>query len=277
MFEQILAEINRILGNKYRLFFEFLPQTDKAAAIEEHFNNIGVWNIETGSLQLLQGNKGMQVDTTLNLLMRINDKDQTSECIDNAINSLVSNANGIVYADDNAYKFVMSFGVQKTVGEVKLHNTPFTKRYYQYILPINVTIARNLAFGDEMQILLSLDGQEPWYSLDGVVVWEETPTKQLEAVNVLNEDELKNVYNVAVWGLAATIMYQPDNELHNTILDNERHAPHTVYFLKYGIGDETEDNVYEQRKVYVSANRLSGQRRQFITYQLSFSEAEEIT
>lgn len=261
MFEEILREINGILGSDYALFWEFYPQEEKADEIIEIYQNIGTLNIETGSLQLLQGNQGMQVDTSLHLLMRLEKTDLTSKRINNALNTLVSVANGYIDTAYGSYKYVLSFGLPRKVAPVEHFRAV---NFVPYVIPVNITVSQELAFGDEIQI--TIDNQV----LDGIVSWQETPSKTLRALADFNSDTTTNAFELKAWSFSVLAMYKSGNALHNSLLNSEREEPDMIHNFTYKIGESDAIT----KKVYVSAV-LSGQRREFDTLQLQFSLANE--
>nr|DAR85338.1 MAG TPA: hypothetical protein [Caudoviricetes sp.] len=261
MFEEILREINRILGSDYALFWEFYPQEEKADEVLAVYKNIGMLRIETGTLQLLQGNQGMQVDTALHLLMRIEDTDLTSKRITDALNALVSAANGYIETAEGNYNYVFSFGLPRRVAPVEHFRAV---NFVPYVIPLNITVSQELVFGDDIQV--TIDNQ----ALDGIISWQETPSKTLRALTMFNVDEIKNAFEMKTWSFTALVMYKDDNSLHNALLEDERAEPHTVHDFVYKIGNA--DAV--TKKVYASVV-LSGQRREFDTLQMQFSVADE--
>lgn len=264
MFDEILREINNILGADYALFFEFTPRDSSADEVIAQYHNIGVLHVETGTLQLLQGNQGMQVDTTLNLLMRIEETDNTSKRINVALNALVTAANGYLYSETgDMYKYILSFGVPKLTST----SMPFrSKLFVSYIVPINIVITQELTIGDEMEI--TIDGK----NLEGVVSWQENPSKTLKALNDFNTNEVNNIFELKTWTFSVMVMHKFVDELHMLLLDNERNAPETIYDLVYKFKDQPEVS----KRVYVSCI-LKGQRRKFATLELMFSLANEVT
>ena len=298
MFDEIIYDLNRKLSKKgVHLYDSF--NFDSAESREElkQYGNIAVFRINYGSLQLLDGNKGMTVNAVLGFAFRADGKTSSPTKMEDVLDYLIAQNNGVLAdSSENAgeaeggatarepFRYVLTFDMYKPAGEMKaLSYDNLPDRYVFYDLPVQIIVSKALMFGDDFKIAFAVKtGSAVQYvPFKNVVYWEETPAANFESPNFVNEGIQKNLFVSKGWELSGKLMLDPDNTLMRALEYDVHCAPDTVYTVVYELGGK----MY-RADVYFTLSH-SGSMRQFVAVDFSFrlsgefavvpdSEADEI-
>lgn len=276
MLNEIVYALNKKLSAKgVHLYDSFSFKVKKDREALNAYGNIAVFQIHTGSLQLLDGNRGMTVEAVLHFAFRAGEETVSPTKIEDILDYLVADNNGTITdtADNQAaseseeprdtFRYVFTFDMYKPVGEIKaLSYNDMPDRYVMYDLPLQIIISKELMFGDDFRIYFQTDAG--FMPLKNVVYWEEAPVPSFESPNFVNEGVQKNLFVAKSWTLKGKFMFDPDDPLCVTLEDNAHNAPDTVYSIQYELGGK----VYSA-EAYLSLSH-SGSMRQFVAVDFVF-------
>lgn len=281
MFEEIIYDLNRKLSKQgVHLYDSF--NFDSAESREElkRYGNIAVFRINYGSLQLLDGNKGMTVNGVLGFAFRADEKSVSPTKMEDILDYLISDNNGLI-ADSGAnagtaengaetretFRYVLTFDMYKPSGEMKAmsyDNLP--DRYVFYDLPVQIIVSKALMFGDDFKIIFKMrtGSAYQYMPLKNVVYWEETPVSNFESPTFVNEGIQKNLFVSKSWDLKGKLMMDSENTLIRSLEYDVHNAPDTVYTVVYELGGK----MYEA-EAYLSLSH-EGSMRQFVAVDFAF-------
>lgn len=284
MFNEIIHDLNRKLSKKgVHLYDSFNFNSKESRDQLKQYVNIAVFRINYGSLQLLDGNKGMTVSAVLGFAFKAEEKTSSPTQMEDILDYLIAHNNGTITdtgigageteegaAARDPFRYVLTFDMYKPAGEMKaLSYDDMPDRYVFYDLPVQVIISKTLMFGDDFKIYFQTDAG--YLPLKNVVYWEETPVANFETPNFVNEGIQKSLFVAKGWELKGKFMFDPDDGLCAALEANAHAAPDTVYTIVYELGGK----VY-RAEAYLSLSH-SGSMRQFVVADFAFHLNGELT
>jgi hypothetical protein len=297
MFNEIADDLNSKLSEKgVHLFDTFSFKVKENREFLNTYGNIAVFVVNAGTLQLLEGNRGMTVEAVLHFVFKAEEGTTTPVVMEQVLDYLVKNNNGVLteYSNnalaklrgegtqvdengneissgdsnsssdsDDTFRYVMTFEMYTPVGEISaMSYEDMPDRYVMYDLPLQIIISKKLLFGDDFKIYFKID-EGKYKVLPNVVYWEETPTSMFESPTYVNEGIQKNLFVSKSWEMKGQLVLS-DDEFINSIVTNAHINPETVYTIYYQIG-----GVMYQADVYIIIS-TNGTVRQFSVVEFTF-------
>ncbi len=273
MLNEIIHDLNKKLSAKgVHLYDSFSFKVKKNREALNTYGNIAVFQINAGSLQLLDGNRGMTVEAVLHFAFRVEENTASPTKMEDVLDYLVANNNGVITDTENKesvaqerepFRYVFTFDMYKSTGEIKaMSYADMPDRYVFYDLPLQIILSKELMFGDDFKIYFQTDAG--YMPLKNVVYWEEAPIASFESPNFVNEGIQKNLFVARSWELKGKLMLDDTNALWRKIEYELHNAPDTVYTILYEIGG----SMY-QAETYLSISH-GGSMRQFVVVDFIF-------
>lgn len=278
MFNEILHDLNRKLSQKGVHLFDSFNFDDKESRNKlKQYVNIAVFRINYGSLQLLEGNKGMTVEATLHFAFRAEENTLSPAKMENILDYLMQNNNGVISETSNGlaeteadpFRYVFTFDLYKPVGEMKALSYDDTPdRYVFYDLPVQIIISKALMFGDDFKIYFAVKDESGGFvnyvPLKNVIYWEETPVASFETPVFVNEGIQKNLFVARSWELKGQMILNTHDDLLAAIDYNAHVQPDFVYTIVYALCDR-----WYTAEVYFTVSH-NGTVRKFVILDFSF-------
>ena len=282
MFDEIMHDLNRKLAIKKIHVYDSFNFDDKKSREElKKYVNIAVFRINYGSLQLLNGNRGMTVEATLAFAFKVEDNVSSPAKMEEALEYLIDNNNGEIADTSDLYstaqsaveqpktfRYVMTFEMYKPDGEFKaISYDDMPDRYAFYNLPVQIIISSDLMFGDDFKIYVrAKDNDENTYyvPIKNVVYWEEETTASFETPVFVNEGIQKNLFVARGWELKGKLILTNESRLIKTLIRNTHLFPDFVYTIFYEIGTL----MYTAEAYFTMSN--SGSVREFVVSDFAF-------
>ncbi|MDE7454998.1 MAG: hypothetical protein K2M64_04135 [Clostridia bacterium] len=239
MFREISDKLNKNdYGKTFAMYQEFAPHADEIEDILQKYDNIGVLYVNNGNLGKLPDGAMMEINYTLELLMRIDDTVNVSDVIIKPIEALAKNVSGKISYNNGAKraKYFLTAGVASSDGGIV---EGINCNYIRYELPLTVVFTDGISIATNDEITITFDGKEP-QPLKGVLSVVEVPQVQLDTNTFINDsqsnpdcDGMQNESMVlsASWNIQINKLYMPDEDkdLRNLIVK----TPNKVATIKY--------------------------------------------
>lgn len=220
MLKAMFDKIQSILGDNYGLFSEFNPRVFENEEILAKYKNIGVLYVNNGNLGKLPDGAMMEISYTLELFMRIEGADVSSDSIVLPLEELATGVTGTVFNKmGTSIRFVLDVGLPTSNGEIV--EGAGNHNYIRYELPISVVFTNGITIVSNDDIIITIGDIK--CKLKSVLSVVEVPQTQLETSTFVNATdtnkamENESMVVASAWSIQINKLYRPDE----TDKDNE--------------------------------------------------------
>ena len=280
MFRELCTEINNQLGAGFHIYYNEDVSDNKD--LEAKDKTIGVFRVTSGSIQPLQGDRGVLATIQLDLFAKIEDKSEVDK-VDNALDLLIANRNGKLYVqtisvtegevqtEQAVYSYVCNYQVPRVLGNTVIG--PDSDRCILKQLIFTVVMTSTLTFGDEGVCYLSetelTELNKAAAIIPGVLRW--TPMIESNTVDntEINKPQAESIpvsagRKCAITGLASS------DEAFVSLMTNAFASPEKIYYFRL----EFAGAVIAFRAI-VDRFLVTGVKSDFVSYELALAPVPE--